>query len=451
MIAIDNKPLNQLTQDEDFTVEHYRELLKLAKSGWKTVTYENICGTQDFILWRHDVDYSLNRSLALAQIESEEGVKATYFVNPHSEFYNLAEAEQYEIIKKILLLGHHLGLHFDASFYDIESEKLLDKLVAKEAAYLRELFGQQPVAFSFHNPVSSHLDWDAEEYGGLVNCYSKRFKTEIAYCSDSNGYWRYRRLYEVLKEKKNARLQVLTHPGWWQERPIPPRQRIFRSIYGRASATMQDYDDGLELHARINQAGPAAALRVFRQSQPRLYELCDYLWNTSAFQTLFVELWRLHEAQTNRLCKAYMRNEWRVPAAEVNAFFESDGVSVDGWRLFQAVFGVKWQDACGFADNEYQAWGSVLTQLIHARFSSDPDELEQGCIYLCDGIQKIADWGLSQQFAYDGLTHLGSIGLSTRKTAEGPLEENISDCLDELPEHLVTQWRDFVSKMSDRQ
>jgi len=449
MISTENKPLNQSTQDDDFTVEHYRQLLRLAKTGWEMATYENICWTKEFILWRHDVDYSLNRSLALAKVEIEEGVKATYFVNPHSEFYNLAEAGQHEIVKKILVLGHDLGLHFDASFYDIESEDHLNTLVAREAGYLKELFGRQPVAFSFHNPVAAHLACEAEEYGGLVNCYSKRFKTEVAYCSDSNGYWRFRRLYDVLKEKKDARLQVLTHPDWWQEKPMPARQRIFRSVYGRASATMQSYDDGLESHARVNQAGVAAALRVFRESQPRLYDLCDYLWNTSAFQTLFVELWRLHEAQMNRLCKAYMRREWRIPAAEVNAFFDSDGVSVDGWRLFEELFGVKWQDACSFAEDEHKAWASVCNQLIHARSSIEPSELEQGCVYLCNVIQKIADWGRTQPFTYDGLAHLGSIGLSSHKTADGGLEENISDRLDELPKHLVKQWHEFLSRLSE--
>ena len=157
MISAENKPLNQSTHDDDFTIEHYRQLLRLAKSGWQIATYEDIRWSQRFLLWRHDLDYSLNRSLALAQIESEEAVNATYFVNPHSEFYNLAEVGQHKTIKKILSLGHNLGLHFDASFYDIKSEKSLDKLVATETAYLSELFGQKPVAFSFHNPDASHL------------------------------------------------------------------------------------------------------------------------------------------------------------------------------------------------------------------------------------------------------------------------------------------------------
>ena len=144
-----------------------------------------------------------------------------------------------------------------------------------------------------------------------------------------------------------------------------------------------------------------------------------------------------------------MRKEWCIPAAEVNAFFGPDGVSVDGWRLFEAVFGVTWHDACGFAQDEHKAWVSVRNQLIHARSSIDPSELEQGCVYLCEVIQKIADWGLSQPFAYDGLAHLGTIGLPTVKTADGTLEENSADRLDDLPKHLVKNWREFLSSLSE--
>jgi len=449
MISVENIPANDVVHDSDFTTEHYRELLRLAKSNWYLESYENIRLKSEFLLWRHDVDCSLSRSLALAKLEQEEGVRATYFINPHSEFYNLVETKQYQIVKQILSLGHDLGLHFDAAFYGVESESALDRLVAKESLYLENWFGVKPVAFSFHNPVAAHLDCDADEYVGLTNCYSKRFKEQVAYCSDSNGYWRFRRVFDVLSEKKDARLQVLTHPGWWQDQPMPPRQRIFRAAYGRAAATMHIYDEGLEEHGRLNHAGAAAAIRVLKEPRPQQYELCDFLWNQGAFDTLFLELWRLHESQINRLCRAQLRKVWSIPATEVNAFFDSDGVLVDGWRLFEALFETKWQVATGTDLSTHKEWVKVRNQLIHARSSSPPAKLEQGCVYLCDVLQKIAEWGLKQPFAYDGLAHLGSIGLPTHKTAEGTLEENLSDRLGDLPQHLFTQWQDFMSKLSD--
>ncbi len=45
--------------------------------------------------------------------------------------------------------------------------------------------------------------------------------TSYAYVSDANGYWRFRRLLDVLVEGTDVRLHVLTHPGWWQAEPMP--------------------------------------------------------------------------------------------------------------------------------------------------------------------------------------------------------------------------------------
>jgi len=141
MLSIENVPVNESPRDADFTLTHYRQLLRIAKSSYKIFDYRNITWKNRFLLWRHDVDISMNRSNKVAQIENEEGIKATYFINPHSEFYNLAEANQYQIVEQILSLGHDLGLHFDGAFYGVESESALDRLVAKESLCLENLFG----------------------------------------------------------------------------------------------------------------------------------------------------------------------------------------------------------------------------------------------------------------------------------------------------------------------
>ena len=84
-----------------------------------------------------------------------------------------------------------------------------------------------------------------------------------------------------------------------------PRQRIFRSVLGRAASVMRLYDQGLEEHGRLNHAGPSAALRVLKDSRPRQYQLCDFLWNQGHLDVLFIELWRLNEAQINRLSNPF--------------------------------------------------------------------------------------------------------------------------------------------------
>ena len=237
---------------DDFTVDHYRDLLRMAKKSYEFCRYGTEVKNKKFILWRHDCDYSMNRSLRLARIEAQEGVHSTFFLLPHCDFYNLLEKSQSRIVREIVDLGHDIGLHFDAEYYDVSSEDDLDRLVQKEAGWLHDWFGVDVNAFSFHNPTPFLLGCEKDRYGGLINCYSSYFKNNVGYCSDSNGYWRFRRLFDVLDKAEDPCLQVLTHPGWWQDTAMKPRARVARCAQGRADAVMNNYDSALVFHKRKN-------------------------------------------------------------------------------------------------------------------------------------------------------------------------------------------------------
>ena len=412
MILSNKKPSNKIGKVSDFTLTHYEKLIELATEKFKIASYRSIPWGTRFVLWRHDVDFSLNRSLALAELERKKGLNATYFLNPHSAYYNLAEISQHSIVKKILSLGHEIGLHFDLRFYGNLSSKKLRSLVRWEAALLENLFGKKPVALSFHDPDSTTMRFEADSYAGLPNCYSKRFKTKVAYCSDSNGFWRYRRLYNVLMKANDQCLQVLTHPGWWQTTGMPPRQRIFRSVYGRAEAVMRRYDDGMERIERLNHRGTARALLLIKELQPNLFNLCDYLWNIGAFETLFIELWRLHESQVVRLCKAILCKIHYVPPHKVNNFFRQRCLSVDIFRKMLDLLGEKKPGLAGSFMDKFSDWLTIRNRLVHGDIECAELGLEKGCVFVCESIARLAAWGLAQPVAYDGLADLKSIGLS---------------------------------------
>lgn len=213
---------------------------------------------------------------------------------------------------------------------------------------------------------------------------------------------------------------------------MPPRQRIFRCAYGRAAATMRNYDTGLQEHGRLNHKGGSSSLYFLEPSQPKLYELYDYLWNQEHFQILFIELWRLHESQISRLCQVYVRKVWSIPAANVDAFFSEEGFAIDGWRLFNATFENQWFSAAGVAKVEYKSWVKICNQLIHGRTSFGKSELETGCVYLCRLIENIASWGSRQTMAYDGLAGLGSVSLPTDKMVDGGLGDKLNKFSDQL-------------------
>lgn len=434
----------------DFTFDNYCLLLDIAKNSYRFISHKEALSANDrFIIWRHDVDLSLNRAVRLAEVEASKGVSSTYFLNPHSEFYNLHEFDQFRKVNELIQFGHGIGLHFDAKFYRVDSEAALDQLIAKEVKWLKEWFGVDISAFSFHNPTEFLLTCEQDYYGGVINCYSRRFKETIPYCSDSNGYWRYRRLHDVLVSATDHCLQVLTHAGLWQERAMPARSRVFRCVYGRANNVLLSYDKTLADSNRRNYSGLSEKFRFLYDSDPEHYQFFDYLSNGRRLQSLFIELYCLHERQINRLCKAMFRKEWRVPAREVNAFFENSPLAIDGWRLFQAVFRQSWAEASGFSEDTHKKWVAVSNQLVHGRACVSPERLEEGCIYLCNIVEGVAKWGRAQKFiSYDGITHLRTIGISIDKTADRDPRERLEEVKDGISSFQKKAWDEFLKRVT---
>ena len=225
----------------DFTRESYRQLLRLAGKTWVFRGYTDFRPDERFLLWRHDLDSSVHAGRALARIEAEEGVAATHFVRLHSEFYNAFEKDSADCLREIAALGHAIGLHFESEFYGLSDEVALDEALARERRVLEDLVGVPVTAFAFHLSTPLALAATRSHYAGLVNATADYFRTEVGYCSDSNGYWRFRRLTDVLTEATDERLQVLTHPEYWTEGVTSPRERIARCIDGRAEHTRRFY------------------------------------------------------------------------------------------------------------------------------------------------------------------------------------------------------------------
>ncbi|MFA5136556.1 MAG: hypothetical protein WC489_04140 [Patescibacteria group bacterium] len=239
---------------DDFTSANYRRLLNLAKKNFSFIKTDEIKKgmTDKSIFWRHDVDFSIHRAFKLAQIEHDAHVRTIYFIRLHSEFYNLFEKEIHALVSAIVSLNHDIGLHFDYTFYKIRNEKELTLHLKYEKNILEKLLGARIRAFSFHNPTEESYRFGKYRYAGLINTYSSYFRHSFDYCSDSNGYWRFRRLEDVITDKSIHRLHVLTHPEWWQDSVLAPKERIKRSITGRAEKQEIVYDQALKDYGRQN-------------------------------------------------------------------------------------------------------------------------------------------------------------------------------------------------------
>jgi hypothetical protein len=237
----------------DFVYEEYRQLLKLAKKNYTFRGYTDFQKNEKFVIWRHDIDFNPEYAVKLAEIEANENVRATYFILLHSNLYNLLSVDNKNYIIQIMNYGHTIGLHFDSSYYNIINENDLENYLLFEKNILEKTFGQTIDSFSFHINTDFTMQCEAWQYAGLINTYSTYFKKEVGYCSDSYGYWKFRRLKDVLTEATDERLHILTHPEWWQETAKSPKQRLTDCVNLQAAKMLQGDSEVLKARQREHE------------------------------------------------------------------------------------------------------------------------------------------------------------------------------------------------------
>lgn len=239
----------------DFTEEKYKEIITITKNKYHFESFRNYKNKGKFILWRHDVDYSPHRARKLAEIEMKEDISSTYFIYLHSNFYSFLELEVTNIFREILAMGHEIGLHFDASYYGIRAGNYsdLEDTLNFEKNIIEKLLNTKINVFSFHNPeLGNLLAVKKEKLAGMINVYSQYFEKNFTYCSDSDGYWRYQRLLDIIKSGNEKKIHVLTHSEWWTPIPMFPRERIERCVRGRSEKQVRSYDENMKNMGRKN-------------------------------------------------------------------------------------------------------------------------------------------------------------------------------------------------------
>src|SRR5688572_28789613 len=152
----------ELTQSADsvssstFSLDGYRALLTALKGrDYQFATFPEsealLESGRPFALMRHDIDFDLTAAARIAEIEAEEGVAASYFVLLRTDLYNLFSAESTAAVRRILDLGHQLGLHFDCAAYSAESTTQdLAEASDLEASILERWFGRKIDVISYH-------------------------------------------------------------------------------------------------------------------------------------------------------------------------------------------------------------------------------------------------------------------------------------------------------------
>lgn len=204
-----------------FSYTVYEKVIKALLRSRRNICFRE-CAEGDpqgsYLILRHDIDFSPEAALRMAEIEANLGVKATYFILFSSPYYNLFSEEYVEFPKRLTELGHEVGLHYDVRSMERGFHNLnLRDILYKEIDFLNYLTGTEVKSIAMHNPSLSGVDPFRET--GFVNAYDDKYTKHISYFSDSCGAWRDNFIEHFQKNTMPMKLQLLIHPIFWASSP----------------------------------------------------------------------------------------------------------------------------------------------------------------------------------------------------------------------------------------
>lgn len=205
-----------------FSFEDYREIIRIIQSTGRACSYQEALGRDEFILMRHDVEYSVKRAYDLAKVETSMDFCSTFFFQWTNNSYNLLSKRNQQMIREMHERGHHIGLHFALNgLTDMEQVRTQ---ILKEVKLLSEMLDFEITEFSVHRPSPDVLREDIK-LPGILNAYQDEFFSfsegvtentplEVKYMSDANHIWRYG--YPTRENIVNhKKVQILVHPFAW--------------------------------------------------------------------------------------------------------------------------------------------------------------------------------------------------------------------------------------------
>ncbi len=178
----------------DFTFDIYKKMLQeFLDFGYEFITVEeyftgDIDSEKKYLLMRHDVDRKPLNSLAMAKLESELGVRVTYY------FRTIKQTFKPEIIAEIASMGHEIAYHYESlAQTDGDYEKAI-KDFENNLNRLRQIYPIKNIAM--HGRPTSKWDsrklwekYDYREYELLSEPYFDINFSRVLYLTDASRSW----------------------------------------------------------------------------------------------------------------------------------------------------------------------------------------------------------------------------------------------------------------------
>lgn len=230
----------------DFTLDSYRSYLTALQQHFRTtVPFRDLIGRDlppRFCALRHDVDRKPQRAMAMARVEHQLGLVASYYFRVPYTF-------DVEVIRAIEGMGHEVGYHYenlsetngDVDKALVDFEVKLDQLRTVATITTCCMHGRPLKPYDnrdlWRDPVRHTLL--KERFGMLGELYLDIDYTDIAYITDTGRNWTSGRsnrrdhvdstvpasfgsgkeLLKYFQERPHHRLVFQVHPERWTDSP----------------------------------------------------------------------------------------------------------------------------------------------------------------------------------------------------------------------------------------
>jgi hypothetical protein len=209
-----------------FSYKEYIDIINKIKTHIPIVSFDSVSAEpKQYCVIRHDVEFSIERALQLAQVENELGISSTYVFQICNNNYNPFSHKNKVHILEIAKLGHDIGVHIHLGNFN-ESEQSIESYIIKQAQLLSLALDLPINKFSLHRPLRKHIE-NVISIPGYINMNASEFFTftsnfsiydlPVLYLADSNHDWKYGNPLDI-DFSKIDRLQLNCHPfSWTQE------------------------------------------------------------------------------------------------------------------------------------------------------------------------------------------------------------------------------------------
>ena len=189
-----------------FCKDDFVELITRFKAGGYTFRRFTDPVAQRTVVLRHDIDFSVEYAVEMAELEARLGVVATYFFMLTGHAYNLLHKDSRRAVSAIRAMGHSVSLHFDPTVHE--------DVVAgfeEEKSAIEPITGPLSVV-SIHRPGEFLTNGRSLS---VPHTYEKRYFEELKYISDSGGAFSYGYPTDDAAFAEGKPMHVLIHPIWW--------------------------------------------------------------------------------------------------------------------------------------------------------------------------------------------------------------------------------------------